>query len=336
MFLDKYKTLKQDLVIVLLMISSITIASVLQFKYILGLELGLKTFIMPSVIALGFSILIIRMRTLQWRLNEQSSHLKEMNEEVRQLNQQLSQRLSDRTQLLEEVKEQLSNTQQRRAMSSLAEGVLQNLNTSLMVISSAWEEIVDLDRKSKDRQTKEELVEELSEAIQKALSYACQYQDFNRLTLQEQETPIVEVMDRMTPFLSRLFQNGQQFSIIWENKAPCRVKMPLARFVQVMINLVDNARDALNEQPGQVKIKFMLSNQSSRDCLQISIIDTGIGMSEEIKERSTEAFFSTKALGIGLGLHVSLGAVREAEGALMISSAVGSGTMIRIILPCLP
>jgi len=126
----------QDLLMTFGIFTAIIMAGFLQFRYVLELELSLRVFMMPLVVALGVSTLMFRMRVLQRALNMKSDHLKEMNLEVTQLNQQLTRRLSDRTQLLEEVKSQLSDAQQLGAMNPLIEGALKDLNSSLMVISS--------------------------------------------------------------------------------------------------------------------------------------------------------------------------------------------------------
>lgn len=309
----------------------------MQFKYILGLELGPKTFIMPTIVALGFSTLVMRMRFLQRALNAQSCALLEMNQEVTKLNQQLTHRLSDRTQLLHEVKDQLSDAQQMGAMGSLTEGALQQLNTSLMVISSVWDELEELLSSKPTERTQDELTSELREVIQHALRHASEYHELNSLPATgDGGTPIIELINRLTPLLSRSFVSGQQLSVSWDNPAPCQVRLALPRLVQVILNLVENARESLTGNPGQVKIKLVLLSQHGADSLQLSVVDTGCGMTEEVKARATEAFFSTKQGGVGLGLHVSLNAAREAGGSLMISSAVGAGTRVRLTLPCVP
>ena len=66
----------------------------------------------------------------------------------------------------------------------------------------------------------------------------------------------------------------------------------------------------------------------------MSIGPIWVMLSLAVKERATKAFFTTKASGVDLGLHVSLDAVRQTGGVLMISSAEGTGTMIRMNLPC--
>jgi CheY-like chemotaxis protein len=69
--------------------------------------------------------------------------------------------------------------------------------------------------------------------------------------------------------------------------------------------------------------------------VQIAVTDHGVGMDAEVQSRIFEPFFTTKAHGVGTGLGMSqvYGFVRSADGRLVVESAVGRGTTIRIDLP---
>jgi signal transduction histidine kinase len=99
---------------------------------------------------------------------------------------------------------------------------------------------------------------------------------------------------------------------------------------QVFLNMISNARDAMPEG-GTLTIKTM----SGRDNILIEIIDTGIGIREEHIDKIFDTFFTTKEAtkGVGLGLSVCYGFIKEHGGDIKVSSKKDEGTAFTIILP---
>ena len=109
-------------------------------------------------------------------------------------------------------------------------------------------------------------------------------------------------------------------------------------FENALMNLVINARDAIAGQ-GQIVVKAhnvcLQQDGLWKDFVEITVSDTGSGMSPEIQSRVLEPFFTTKELGQGAGLGLPMVArfVEQAKGQLNIHSEPGRGTTIRILLP---
>jgi signal transduction histidine kinase len=106
---------------------------------------------------------------------------------------------------------------------------------------------------------------------------------------------------------------------------------------QVLSNLINNAIDALREVTSPrltVRVRAL-----DRDCalglpsVEISVGDNGCGIPEDQRERVFTPFFSTKAQGTGLGLSLVQRIVREHEGLLSLTSEVGVGTTVLVLLP---
>lgn len=114
---------------------------------------------------------------------------------------------------------------------------------------------------------------------------------------------------------------------------------------QVLMNLCVNARDAMPEG-GCLTIKtdcvkgaaiadLTDEGDADREYVQITVEDTGTGMDDQTQARIFEPFFSTKAVGegTGLGLSVVFGIIRQHQGHIEVQSAPGQGTRVHIYLP---
>lgn len=110
-----------------------------------------------------------------------------------------------------------------------------------------------------------------------------------------------------------------------------------------ILNLAINARDAM-QVGGMLAIETgnlgaddpaLPPDLAGRDCVRVTVRDTGIGMTEEVLRSAVEPFFTTKepGKGSGLGLSQVYGMARQSEGALHIDSRPGAGTAVHLYLP---
>ena len=98
---------------------------------------------------------------------------------------------------------------------------------------------------------------------------------------------------------------------------------------EVFINMIFNAVDAM---PNGGKISFGAIDDGHN--VIISVSDTGIGMSAEVRSRIFDPFFTTKGTaGTGLGLAVGFGIIRRHEGTFEVESMLNQGTTFRITCP---
>lgn len=102
---------------------------------------------------------------------------------------------------------------------------------------------------------------------------------------------------------------------------------------QVLTNLLINAAQAIEEQ-GRITIS-VLSLRPEEDAVQITIRDTGCGMSQDVINKIFDPFFTTKAVGqgTGLGLSVSYGIIEAHLGSIQVESQPGQGTCFTLSLP---
>jgi len=118
-----------------------------------------------------------------------------------------------------------------------------------------------------------------------------------------------------------------------------------AQIRQVLLNLINNARDALGQDRGSIAISGrLLSHHPSDDpddvisaadgtYVELEIADDGPGIDSETRRRMFEPFFTTKPTGHGLGLAAVLGIVRAHGGGLRVISAPGKGTRFQVLWP---
>jgi C4-dicarboxylate-specific signal transduction histidine kinase len=103
---------------------------------------------------------------------------------------------------------------------------------------------------------------------------------------------------------------------------------------QVLVNLIQNAVDAIREAGRSLRQIRVRAARGPHDMAEVAVHDTGAGLSAETAERLHEPFFTTKPTGMGMGLAISRTIVEAHNGRLTIDSrARGHGTTVRVALP---
>lgn len=117
----------------------------------------------------------------------------------------------------------------------------------------------------------------------------------------------------------------------FDNDLPSIVIDP-SQVQRVFINMIVNAAEAMN---GNGQLSMTTSHDLVKGFIEIIISDTGTGITEENLEKIFDPFFTTKETGhgVGLGLAISYGIIKEHGGSISVNSAVGSGTTFTIRLP---
>lgn len=154
-------------------------------------------------------------------------------------------------------------------------------------------------------------------------------------------TPIADVMAD----LQKLVGHGGACTVSIHNDssiAGLQVLVDATELLSSMVNLVSNARDAM---PDGGSIKVHIDRPSERVVkraglqngryLRIAVIDVGSGMTDEVRRRASEPFFTTKApgQGAGIGLASVCAFADQCGGAVQIDSLIGRGTTVTLWLP---
>lgn len=120
-----------------------------------------------------------------------------------------------------------------------------------------------------------------------------------------------------------------------------RIKCNKQQLQQVVLNIISNARYALNSKypspcsQKQLKINGITTTENGKQLIRLSFTDYGTGISSEIRERLFDPFFSTKPKGegTGLGLSISHGLISDHGGKIRVHSKLGEWTCFTVDLP---
>ena len=249
---------------------------------------------------------------------------------------------SDITQRLE-TEQQLIQASKMATLGEMATGVAHELNQPLSVIKTASRFFMKKIRKKE--KIEDDIFLTMSEEIDSYVDRATKIINHMREFGRKSDISLEKV--HVNAVLKRAFEIlGQQLKVrgievVWdlESDLPAIMADP-GRLEQVFINLLINARDAIDEkwesQPhhkGEKKI--MLKTGSDSREIFVEIRDTGMGIPDALLERIFEPFFTTKKVGqgTGLGLSISYGIIQECKGNIQAISRKGQGAGFIIKFP---
>jgi PAS domain S-box-containing protein len=151
-----------------------------------------------------------------------------------------------------------------------------------------------------------------------------------------QSVDINEVLKSAGSLLSNMIKKStDQFTIEYDKNIPL-LKGNFQRLEQVMINLIQNACQALSDSKKGIFVSVKFDKESSN--IVVNIRDEGMGIPPETLMNVTDPFFTTKhdSGGVGLGLSISSKIVEEHGGSMHFKSEIGAGTTVEIMLPVDP
>jgi signal transduction histidine kinase len=241
---------------------------------------------------------------------------------------------------LDEVKEQLHQSQKMEVVGQLAGGIAHDFNNLLQAISG-YAELASLEAsRGRDDQGEdlEENLHEIRRASGRAAELTSQLLDYSRLqNFRAVPVSLQEMLSDVSPMLRRLIREDIDITMT-SSSTPLIVEADAARLEQVIVNLAVNARDAM-PNGGQMSIAVERTEHDLGaglvPCALLRVSDDGDGMSAEVKERIFEPFYTTKEVGegSGLGLASALGVVEQIGGRISAESSPGAGASFSVYLP---
>lgn len=238
---------------------------------------------------------------------------------------------------------QLLQAQKMESIGRLAGGVAHDFNNMLGVIIGHVDLAFHLTQPS---QALYKHLTEIGNAAHRSVALTRQLLAFARKqTVSPKVLDLNETVAGMLNMLRRLI--GENIELVWSpGPEALSVLMDPSQLDQVLANLAVNARDAISGS-GTLWIEtgsFTVDEAFAAACpekpktgeyVMLTMKDNGSGMDEEIMSHLFEPFFTTKAVGkgTGLGLATSYGIISQNKGLISVSSQVGRGTEVKVLLP---
>ncbi|EJF76311.1 PAS domain S-box protein [Bartonella sp. DB5-6] len=240
------------------------------------------------------------------------------------------------------LEDKMIQSQKMQAVGQLAGGIAHDFNNVLTAILMSCDLLLNTHRSSDPAHA--DLIN-IKNNANRAAALVQQLLAFSRKqTLRPEEVDFTDFLSDIRNLILPLLGNNVQLKII-HGRDLWSVEVDQASFQRVIMNLVINARDAMpdggvitiatNNITKQQSVEFDHVGFVIGEYVQLTISDTGIGISAAIQEKMFEPFFTTKKVGQGTGLGLSMvyGIIQQTGGYIYCDSREGEGTTFHIFLP---
>jgi signal transduction histidine kinase/ActR/RegA family two-component response regulator len=292
--------------------------------------IGLLLLVLPVIAAYAALEQARRLRTANGELSRAATQKAELYEQLRAAHEQLK---ATQAQVVEQ--------ERLRALGQMASGVAHDFNNALAPVLGFTELLLLQPQKWGDTEHVRRQLELVHTAAKDAAQVVRQLREFYRKGDENEPLqpldlePLVHQVAALTEprWRGQSLAAGITISLETQVEPVSPVIGDEAALREALTNLVFNAVDAM-PRGGRITLRCGTRPDGQ---VEIELQDEGTGMTEEVRRRCLDPFFTTKgALGTGMGLSMVHGIAQRHSGSLEIESAWGSGTTIRLVLPGCP
>lgn len=264
---------------------------------------------------------------------EDATEAKKAASELETKNEELVSALND----LKETQKAIIQQENLRALGQMASGIAHDFNNLLAPILGFSELLLTIPADSRNEEKLVSYLQKIQVAAQDGAAVVGRLREFYRSQSNKDEFSEIQPDDlicQVRELTRHRWKNqaeakGVSIKMIAKCDSIRNIRGNESELRQVLTNLVINAVDAMEEN-GTIAIEV----EDVEDCVQIRVTDTGCGMSDEVKRKCLDPFYTTKGkLGTGLGLSIVLGVIQRHEGEFTVDSKAGTGTTITMNMP---
>ncbi len=264
-----------------------------------------------------------------------------MLDELRDNRRELEERLEELDRAyheLEQTQESLIRSEKLASVGQLAAGVAHEIGNPLSSISGYTDMMVDMEF---DEDEYRDLAERIGDQVDRIQAIIHHLLDYSRDTSDAPIEP-VSLASCVDEALELLEPQPRMRRMTIATDIPDdlpRLEGNVNQLVQVLVNLLINAADAINNDAdheyGEGHIEIGAGLDDEEEAIWIRVSDNGPGMSDEDQSRIFEPFFTTKdpGEGTGLGLAISHRIIHRFDGTISVDSEIGEGTTFELRLP---
>jgi signal transduction histidine kinase len=268
-----------------------------------------------------------------------------LHQSLQAQNERLELTVAERTHDLREALEELHDTQQQviqqerlRALGTMASGVAHDFNNSLAIILGFGELALMECEKTAQMQKASESIKAIIVAAEDGAKVVRRLQAFHRKDRVEGESPVdlgrlaEQALGLTEPrWKTETLARGISIEVRSDLQKIPAIAGHACELREILTNLIFNAVDAMPEGG-----TLCVSTRAGEEEVTLTISDTGTGMTEQVRQRCLEPFFTTKGeRGSGLGLSMVYGIIQRHSGKVEIESEPGKGTSFILRFPAL-